>query len=164
VQAAPYIAVVGPHDANAETCGVAADAGRLIAQRGAVVICGGLGGVMEAAARGASEQGGLSLGILPGSDRAQANPHLTLAVATGLGELRNGLVVRCSDAVLAVGGSWATLSEVALGVRTGMPVAWVRGWSVSDREGSPAEGVAVARSAAEAVEQLFERLAGRPPS
>lgn len=150
-----YIAVVGPGEADAEICAIAAEAGRLIAARGGVVVCGGLGGVMEAAARGAAETGGRSLGILPGSDRGAANPHLTLAVASGLGELRNGLVVRSSDALLAVGGSWGTLSEVALAVRAGLPVVSVRGWTVAK------DGVATAGSAAEAVETLFAALGSR---
>jgi uncharacterized protein (TIGR00725 family) len=159
-----YIAVVGPHDADAETCELAAEVGRLIAQRGAVVVCGGQGGVMEAAARGASERGGMSLGILPGSDRAQANRHLTLAVASGLGELRNGLLVRCSDAVAVVGGSWGTLSEAALAVRAGLPVVSLRGWSVADDEGAPAGSIAVASSPAEAVAALFAQLDAGPPA
>lgn len=110
---------------------------------------------MEAAARGAATGGGLSIGILPGSDRAQASPHLTLALASGLGELRNGLVVRASDAAIAVGGSWGTLSEVALARRAGLPVVWLRGWPVAG-----GDGVAVAGSAAEAVEAVFAQLAG----
>ena len=134
-QRAPYIAVVGPAEPDAETYALAVEAGRLIAERGAVVVCGGLGGVMEAAARGASDAGGSSLGILPGADRAQANRYLTMAVATGLGELRNALVVRCSDGVLAVGGSWGTLSEVALGAAV--------------------KGIVAAESAVQAVEALI---------
>jgi uncharacterized protein (TIGR00725 family) len=145
--------VLGPGDAGDEHRELAATAGRLIAQRGAVLVCGGLGGVMEAAARGAAEAGGLSLGILPGADRAQANPYLTLALATGVGELRNGLVIAAADAALAIGGSWGTLSEVALARRAGLPVAWVAGWSI---EGG--EGVAVAASPAEGLELLFGAL------
>jgi uncharacterized protein (TIGR00725 family) len=145
--------VLGPGDAGDELCELAATAGRLISARGAVLVCGGLGGVMEAAARGAAQAGGLSLGILPGADRAQANAHLTLALASGLGELRNGLVVAAADAALAIGGSWGTLSEVALARRAGLPVAWVEGWTI---EGG--EGVAVAASPAEGIELLFGAL------
>jgi uncharacterized protein (TIGR00725 family) len=155
---APYIAVVGPGEADDETCALAAKAGRLIARRGAVVVCGGLGGVMEAAARGAAEEDGLSLGILAGSDRGEANRHLTLVVATGLGELRNGLVVRCADAVLAIGGSWGTLSEVALALRAGLPVVSLRGWSVSGHEDAPVGGIHAAETAVDGVEELFARL------
>lgn len=157
-QRTPYIAVVGPAEPDAETYALAVEVGRLIAERGAVVVCGGLGGVMEAAAQGASQAGGSSLGILPGADRAQASRHLTMAIATGLGELRNALVVRCSDAVLAVGGSWGTLSEVALAQRLGRPVVSLRGWSVVDPGGAPVTGVVAATSAVEAVEALIAAL------
>jgi uncharacterized protein (TIGR00725 family) len=162
VQRAPYIAVVGPAEPDAGTYALAVEAGRLIAERGAVVVCGGLGGVMEAAARGASDAGGSSLGILPGADRAQANGYVTMAIATGLGELRNALVVRCSDAVLAVGGSWGTLSEVALAQRLGRPVVSLRGWSVVDPGGAAVTGVVTAQSAAEAVEALIAAVDARP--
>jgi hypothetical protein len=157
-QRTPYIAVVGPAEPDAETYALAVEVGRLIAERGAVVVCGGLGGVMEAAAQGASQAGGSSLGILPGADRAQANRHVTMAIATGLGELRNALVVRCSDAVLAVGGSWGTLSEVALAQRLGRPVVSLRGWSVVDPGGAAVTGIVAATSAVEAVEALVAAL------
>ncbi|MDQ6949348.1 MAG: TIGR00725 family protein [Actinomycetota bacterium] len=156
-----YIAVVGPGEVDKETYALAVDVGRLIAERGAVLICGGLGGVMEAAARGVSERGGSSLGILPGDDRGQANQYLTMAIATGLGELRNGLVVGSSDAVLSVGGSWGTLSEVTLALRLGMPVVTLRGWSVLDLDGAVIAGVTVAASAAEAVNAVLSREGGR---
>jgi len=161
-QRAPYIAVVGPAEPDSETYAVAVEAGRLIAERGAVVVCGGLGGVMEAAARGASQAGGSSLGILPGTDRAQANRYVTMAIATGLGELRNALVVRCSDAVLAVGGSWGTLSEVALAQRLGRPVVSLRGWSVVDSHGATVTGIVSAESAVEAVEALIAAVNDDP--
>jgi uncharacterized protein (TIGR00725 family) len=153
-----YIAVVGPGDADRQTCELAAEAGRLIARRGAVVVCGGLGGVMEAAARGARELGGASLGILPGRDRTEANAYLTLAVASGLGELRNGLLVRASDAVLAIGGSWGTLSELALALRLDLPVVSLGGWNVVDSGDAPVPGLMSAGSPAAAVEAVFARL------
>jgi len=156
---APYIAVVGPAEPDSETYAVALEAGRLIAEHGAVVVCGGLGGVMEAAARGASDAGGSSLGILPGTDRAEANRYVTMAIATGLGELRNALVVRCSDGVLAVGGSWGTLSEVALAQRLGRPVVSLRGWSVVDPGGAAVSGIVTGESAADAVAALIAAVA-----
>ena len=159
-QRAPYIAVVGPAEPDPDTYALAVDVGRLIAQRGAVVVCGGLGGVMEAAALGASQLGGSSLGILPGSDRGEANRHLTMAIATGLGELRNALVVRCSDAVLAVGGSWGTMSEVALALRLRKPVVSLCGWSVIDAGGAVVVGAVATTSAAEAVDAVMARVGG----
>lgn len=154
----PYVAVIGPSEADGEMYDLARQVGGLLAGRGAVVVCGGLGGVMEAAARGAAEQGGTSLGILPGADRSAANRYLTMAVATGMGELRNALVVRASDAVIAVGASWGTLSELALPVRSGVAVVAVRGWSVVDVAGAEVPGVGVAVSAEEAVEAVLGTL------
>ncbi|WP_395292523.1 TIGR00725 family protein [Kitasatospora hibisci] len=131
----PYVAVVGPGDAGPEEDAAAEAVGRLLAERGAVVVCGGLGGVMAAAARGARAGGGVSVGLLPGRDRAAANRYLSIALPTGMGQLRNGLVVAAADAVIAVGGSWGTLSEVALALRAGRPVVALGGWRVA---GGPA--------------------------
>lgn len=118
-----YVGVVGPGaGASAEQVAQAIEVGRLLAERGWVVVTGGLGGVMAGAARGCADAGGTSLGLLPGDDRDQADPHLTLAVPTGLGEMRNALLVRTCDAVVGIGHSWGTLSEIALACRTGVPV------------------------------------------
>ena len=120
------VAVVGPGEsATVEDEQAAEDVGRLLASRGVTVVTGGLGGVMAAASRGAASAGGLVVGILPGSDRADANRWVDVALPTGLGELRNGLVVRAADALIAVGGSLGTLSEVALALRTGKRVVGV---------------------------------------
>ena len=113
----PYVAVVGPSRATADQEAVAEEVGRLLASRGAVVVTGGLGGVMAAASRGASEAGGVALGLLPGPDRSAGNRWLTVSVPTGMGELRNGLIVRAADVVIAVGGEYGTLSEVALALK-----------------------------------------------
>ena len=112
-----YVAVVGAGRATPEQEELAEEVGRLVAQRGAVVVTGGLGGVMAAASRGAFEAGGVTLGLLPGVDRSAANQWLTVAVPTGVGELRNGLVVRAADVVIAVGGEYGTLAEVALALK-----------------------------------------------
>lgn len=123
-----YAGVVGPGaGATTEQVALAEGVGRLLAEAGVVVVTGGLGGVMAAAARGCEQAGGLSVGLLPGPDRTGANRHSTVTLPTGLGELRNGLLVRSCDAVLAVGSSWGTLSEVALAARTGVPVVLL-GW------------------------------------
>jgi uncharacterized protein (TIGR00725 family) len=135
---ARYVAVVGPGDASPEQEAVAEQVGRLLARRGAVVVCGGLGGVMEAACRGARDEGGLAVGILPGLDRGAANPHVSVAVATGLGEARNALVVRAADALIAVGGAYGTLSEIALALKAGKPVIGLGTWEIEGVE--PADG------------------------
>ena len=123
---------------------VAEEVGRLLAEAGAVVVTGGLGGVMEAASKGAREAGGTTLGILPGSDRRDANPWVTVAVPTGMGEARNALVVRAADGLIAVGGEWGTLSEIALARTAGKPVAGLDSWELEgvDRFETPAEAVA----------------------
>ena len=125
---AVYIAVIGPSAASADELVAAERVGAVLAERGAIVVCGGHGGVMEAVCKGAALAGGQTIGLLPGIERAAGNPYLSIALPTGLGELRNGLIVRAADAVIAVGGSWGTLSEIALAVRTGKPVVALGGW------------------------------------
>ena len=121
-----YVAIVGPDESATDAHRRDAyTAGAWLAQRDVVIVTGGLGGVMGAAADGATSVGGQAVGLLPGLDRAAGHPSLTVAIPTGLGELRNGLVVRSGDAVLAIGGSWGTLSEIALAMRTGVPVVTV---------------------------------------
>ena len=142
--AAAYVAVVGPGEASVDEQERAEAVGRELGRRGAVLVCGGLGGVMEAACRGAAAEGGTTVGILPGSDRAQANRFVDVALATGLGETRNALIVRVSDALIAVGGGYGTLSEVALALKTGVPVIGLATWEI--------EGIAKADSATAAVE------------
>ena len=141
----PYVAVVGPGEASREELQLAEAVGRSVAARGAVVVCGGLGGVMEAACRGAKDAGGTTVGILPGSDRAAANEFVDVAIATGLGEARNALVVRAADVLIAVGGSWGTLSEIALALKTGRRVVGLGTWELGRA------GVEPAADAAEAV-------------
>ncbi len=128
----PYVAVIGPGEATPEEAQVAEAVGRLLAQRGVVVVCGGLGGVMEAVSRGAAGGGGTVLGLLPGSDRTHANEHVTVAITTGMGEMRNALLVRAVDAVIAVGGAYGTLSEIAFALRTGVPVVGIGTWDLDD--------------------------------
>lgn len=128
----------------------AEEVGRLLAKRGAVVVCGGLGGAMEAVCRGASGAGGTTVGILPGGDRGAANPHVTLAVATGLGEARNAIVARTADAVIAIGGAYGTLSEIALALRAGKRVVGLGTWELS-REGEPAGDILAAGDPEQAV-------------
>jgi uncharacterized protein (TIGR00725 family) len=121
--------------------------GRGLAARGAVVVCGGLGGAMEAACRGAKEAGGMTVGLLPGLDRRDANPYVDVAVTTGLGEARNALVVRAADALIAVGGGYGTLSELGLALRTGKRVVGLGTWEI--------DGIEPASSPEEAVEAVL---------
>jgi uncharacterized protein (TIGR00725 family) len=152
-----YVAVVGAGAACVAEERTAEEVGRRLAEAGAVVVCGGLGGVMEAACRGAKAGGGTTVGILPGTSRTDANPHVDLAIATGLGELRNGLVVRTADALVAVGGEFGTLSEIALALKASKPVVAVRGWELV-REGEPVEAIVRATSAADAVAKALAAL------
>ena len=124
----PYIAVVGSGTATGELYERARKVGRLVAERGGIVVCGGLSGVMEAAARGAAEAGGTAIGVLPDEDRGRANGHLSFSVATGAGQARNLAVVCSGDAVIAVGGEYGTLSEIGLALKVGRPVVSLGGW------------------------------------
>jgi uncharacterized protein (TIGR00725 family) len=155
VSGAPYIAVVGPADASEAEAAAAYATGAALAARGAVVVCGGMGGVMAAVAAGVRSAGGVCVGLLPGDSRDGASPDLTVALPTGLGEVRNALVVRAADAVVAIGGSWGTLSEIALAVRSGRAVVAVGGWQVVDANGSPVEGVVFVEDPGEAVEAVL---------
>ena len=119
-------------------------AGRLLAEAGAIVVTGGCGGVMEAASKGAREAGGTTVGILPGLDRHEANKWVAVALPTGMGEARNALVVRAADALVAVGGAWGTLSEIAFARKVGKPVVGIDSWDLEgvERFDTPAEAVA----------------------
>ena len=146
----PYVAVVGPGEAGPEEAAAAEAVGRELAERGAVVVCGGLGGVMEAACRGARAGGGTTVGILPGSERDAANAFVDVAVATGLGEARNAVVVRTADALIAVGGAYGTLSEIAFALKAGKPVLGLGSWEI--------EGVEPAADPERAAEAALARL------
>jgi uncharacterized protein (TIGR00725 family) len=160
-----HVAVSGGGDAGEEVCRAAEEVGRELARRGAVVVTGGLGGAMEAASRGAKDEQGTTIGILPGDDRDDANPWVDVAVATGLGEGRNVVLVRTVDAVVAVAGEFGTLSEIALALRAGKPVVGLGTWELV-RDGQPVEGVVVAATPAEAAERavILARKRRRPPT
>jgi len=154
-----WIAVIGPGEAGLGELAVAEEVGAAVASSGAGLVCGGLGGVMEAACRGARSGGGLTLGLLPGLDRDAANGWVVVAVPTGLGEARNALVVRAADAVVAIGGGWGTLSEIALALKSGAPVVGLDTWQPALRD-APVDGVVVATDARGAVAEAL-RLAAR---
>jgi uncharacterized protein (TIGR00725 family) len=146
------VAVCGPRDCSETQAELAARVGVLLAQAGATVICGGGTGVMAAVAAGARSAGGLVVGIRPGNDRADASPDLSVTIVTNLGEARNAVIVWSADAVIAIGGSWGTLSEVALARRRGgVPVIVLDGWRVTDAGGALIEGISHVESADEAV-------------
>jgi uncharacterized protein (TIGR00725 family) len=149
-----WVAVVGPGRASAEEAELAEGVGSALARAGAVLVCGGLGGAMEAACRGAREAEGTTVGILPGTDRGEANPFVDIAIPTGLGELRNGLVVRAADAVIAVGGEYGTLSEIGFALKTGRPVVGLGTWELV-RGGEPDPGIVVVGDPADAVERAL---------
>jgi hypothetical protein len=154
VAGTPYVAVVGPGEATDELAWLAEEVGAALAEAGAVVVTGGLGGVMEAACRGAKSRRGRTLALLPGEDRGTANGWVDVAVATGLGEMRNALIVRSADAVIAVGGGHGTLSEIAFALKTGKPVVGLGGWDIDGmvQAESPTDAVArVIRHSASAV-------------
>jgi uncharacterized protein (TIGR00725 family) len=160
VSAGPYVAVVGPGDASAVQQQAAETVGELLARSGAVLVCGGLGGVMAAACRGAASANGLTVGLLPGRERTAANEWVRVAIPTGMGEMRNGLVVRAADAVLAIGGAYGTLSEISLALKTGVPVIGLDSWAIDGVEAAPSPEDAAAR----AHEIARARLAGRRES
>jgi len=148
--AAPYVAVIGGGDATPEQLWVAEEVGAGLAVAGAVVVTGGLGGVMEAACRGARSRHGVTLGLLPGDERAAANGWVSIAVPTGLGQLRNALVVRSADGVVAVGGEYGTLTEIGCALGLGRPVVGIATWDI--------HGVEHVDTPAEAIHTVLSRL------
>lgn len=147
----PYIAVIGAGEAGEELYEQARQVGQLVAGRRGIVVCGGLDGVMEAVARGATEAGGVAIGVLPDEDRRRANEYLSYSVATGVGEARNFAVVCTADAVIAVGGEYGTLSEIGLARKVGRPVVSLGSWELPGH-------IIVVSSPEEAVEAAFGQL------
>ncbi|MFQ5957002.1 MAG: TIGR00725 family protein [Candidatus Brocadiales bacterium] len=154
------ISVIGASTATVEEFRTAEDVGREVAKQGAVLICGGLGGVMEGAAKGAKEAGGLTVGILPGEDTAEMNPYIDIPIVTGLGYTRNSLVAYSGDAVIAVGGKLGTLSEIAYALMKYKPVVGINTWGL-DLKQLDRPGPIVARDAKEAVKKVLEVLETR---
>ncbi len=152
------IGVMGAARCDPEIEALAEEVGRLVAEAGAVLLCGGRGGVMEAAARGAQAAGGLTLGVMPGRSAAESppNPHVDVALFTGLGDGRNYVNVCASDAIIAIAGGYGTLSEIALALKVGTPVVLLRSWSFT--ADPPLPDPPRASTAAEAVAMVLERL------
>ncbi len=153
----PWIALVGPGEASPSESHAAEEAGAAIAEAGAMLVCGGLGGVMEAGCRGARSKLGSTFAFLPGDDREDANGWVEHAVPTGMGEARNVLIVRAADAVVAIGGAWGTLSEIALALRAGKPVVGLGTWELA-HDGEPVPGVIAASGPREAVREALARI------
>ena len=145
-----FIAVIGGGDCSLQEAGVAEEVGREIARQGAILVCGGLGGVMEAACKGASSKGGITIGILPGENRQSANQYVQIPIVTGLGVARNVAVVKSAQAVIAVDGIYGTLSEIGHALQSGIPVIGLSTWSLF-KGGQPDNSIIIADSPAKAV-------------
>jgi len=158
---AVVIGVIGENDPPADVAALAEAVGAEIAAAGAVLVCGGLGGVMAAACRGAHARGGITIGILPSTRREDANPYVTYAIPTGLGHARNLLVARTAQALIAVGGRFGTLSEIAFAKIEGIPVIGLRTWELK-REGMREDPIQRARDPKEAVAMALEAVRPRP--
>ena len=143
------IAVIGAGSCDKEIYGIAEEAGRLIARKGAVLVTGGLEGVMEAASKGAKEAGGMTIGILPGFSKQEANNYVTVPIITGLSHARNVIIARSADALIAVSGEYGTLSEIAIALKLGKPVVGIRAWD-------NIEGVIKVNSPEEAIQKISE--------
>ena len=125
------IAVIGGGEVPPEIAAIAEEVGREIARHGAALVCGGLGGVMEAACRGAASEGGLTIGILPGENRQSANPYVVIPIVTGIGYARNMAVAKTARAVIAIDGSYGTLTEIGFALQSGIPVIGLGTWSIA---------------------------------
>jgi len=148
------IAVIGGSEPSAEEARLAEEIGRELAKRGATLVCGGLGGVMEAACRGASSEGGVTIGILPGDSPETANPYVQIPIVTGMGYARNVSVVKSAQAVIAIGGSYGTLSEIAHALQSDIPVIGLNTWSLS-RNGQQDNSIILAQNPTEAVNKAL---------
>ncbi|HEU65041.1 MAG TPA: TIGR00725 family protein [Chloroflexi bacterium] len=146
------IAIIGNSSCSPEEANLAESVGELLARRGATIVCGGLGGVMEAVCRGAKSKGGMTVGILPGQDASTANPWVDIPIVTGMGEARNVAVVKSARAVIAIGGGYGTLSEIAYALKSSIPVIGLNTWSLS-RNGRDDDAIIRVQSAAEAVDK-----------
>ena len=152
------IAVIGSSQSSAKESKLAEEVGRELAKRDAVLVCGGLGGVMEAACRGASSEGGLTIGVLPGESSREANGYVKIPIVTGIGYARNVVVVKSAQAIIAIGGSYGTLSEIGHALQNGIPIIGLDTWSLS-RNGKTNRSIIPAKGAADAVSIAFDHIA-----
>lgn len=154
------IAVIGANDPSPDEAAMAEKVGKEIARRGAVLVCGGMGGIMEAACRGASSEGGLTIGILPGENPAVANQYVQIPITTGIGYARNAIVAKSGRAVIAVGGKYGTLSEIAYALQSNIPIIGLNTWELS-RNGQKDKTIIPVKDPAEAVEKAFEMIGAK---
>jgi uncharacterized protein (TIGR00725 family) len=151
----PIIAVIGGGSCNQAEAKLAEEVGRELAKRGAILMCGGLGGVMEAACKGANAKGGVTIGILPGDNRNTANPYVQIPIVTNLGYARNVAVVKSGQAVIAIGGNYGTLSEISHALQSSIPVVGLNTWTIA-RQGKEDKTIITAKNAAEAVAKALK--------
>jgi len=157
-----FIAVIGGGQPSPEEAKIAEEVGRELARQGAILVCGGLGGVMEAACKGASSEGGTTIGILPGDDSQAANRYVQIPIVTGLGEARNVIVVKSAQAVIAIGGSYGTLCEISYALKSGIPVIGLDTWSLS-RNNQQDKSIIPAQNPTEAVDKALDLAACQKP-
>ena len=149
-----FIAVIGGSQCSAEEARLAEEVGRELARQGVILVCGGLGGVMEAACKGANSEGGVTIGILPGENHQAANPYVQIPIVTGIGYARNLAVVKSAQAVIAIGGSYGTLSEISHALQSGIPVIGLNTWSLS-KNGQQDNSIILAQNPTEAVNKAL---------
>jgi uncharacterized protein (TIGR00725 family) len=152
-----FIGVIGGSEVSPQIAQLAEEVGREIARQGAVLVCGGLGGVMEAACKGASDEGGLTIGILPGDNRQTANEYVKIPIVTGIGYARNVAVVKTAQAVIAIDGSYGTLTEIGHALQSGIPVIGLKTWSIS-MDGRADSNIIIAKSPRDAVDKAMKLL------
>lgn len=150
-----FIAVVGGSQCSAKEAKLAEEVGREIARRGVILVCGGLGGVMEATCKGAQSEGGTTIGILPNDSRRSANPYVQIPLATGMGYARNFIVVKSAQAIIAIDGSYGTLSEISHALQSGIPVIGLNTWSLC-QNGQQDDSIILAQDPTEAVDKALE--------
>lgn len=154
---APIVAVVGGGLCSPQEAAIAERVGRCLAEAGAILICGGGGGVMAAACRGSKSAGGKTIGVLPGFSAADANPYVDIPIVTGMGEARNVIIVRTASAVIAVGGEFGTLSEIAFALKLGRPVVGLGTWELG-KAGRPSDAIIKAKTPGEAVQLALDAM------
>ena len=152
-----FIGVIGGSEVTSPVVKLAEEVGREIARRGATLVCGGLGGVMEAACKGASEEGGSTVGILPGDSRRAANPYVQIPIVTGIGHARNVAVVKSSQAIIAIDGSYGTLAEIGHALQSGIPVIGLGTWEIAI-DGKTDKSINIVKTAKEAVDTAFSKI------